>query len=63
MERDEVCVPKTHEDLGIPDEEPKKTINYEELLGDTLYIVLFRPSLASKPQLLNIKMQKKRKLT
>lgn len=41
MERDEVYVPKTREDLGIPDEVEGVTIDYEELLGDTPIYTLF----------------------
>lgn len=41
MERDEVYVPKTREDLGIPDEVEGSTIDYEELLGDTPIYTLF----------------------
>lgn len=41
MERDEVYVPKTREDLSIPDEEPGKTIDYSEIFGDTPLYTLF----------------------
>lgn len=40
MERDEVYVPKTRSDLGIPD--PKDgPIDYDELFGDTPIYTLF----------------------
>lgn len=41
MERDEVYVPKTREDLGIPDEARGHTIDYDEYLGDTPLYTLF----------------------
>ncbi|THU84748.1 linoleoyl phosphatidylcholine delta-12 acetylenase [Dendrothele bispora CBS 962.96] len=46
MERDEVYVPKTREDLGIPDEPSHHdhahgTIDYEEYFGDTPIYTLF----------------------
>jgi hypothetical protein len=34
MERDETYVPRTREDLGIP-EKPNNEINWEEIFGDT----------------------------
>ena len=40
MERDEVYVPKTREDLGIP-EKPNHEIDWDELLGDTPIYTLF----------------------
>ncbi len=40
MERDEVYVPKTRSDLGIPQEHGHK-IDYEEYLGDTPIYTLF----------------------
>jgi hypothetical protein len=41
MERDEVYVPKTREDLGIPDEQEGKAIDYEEIFGDTPLYTLY----------------------
>ncbi|KAG6896238.1 hypothetical protein C0992_009535 [Termitomyces sp. T32_za158] len=41
MERDEVYVPKTREDLRIPDEAHGHTIDYDEYLGDTPLYTLF----------------------
>ena len=35
MERDEVYVPKTRSDLGIPKEEEKPGFDYDEYFGDT----------------------------
>lgn len=40
MERDEVYVPKTRADLGIPDEESRK-IDYDEIFGDTPLYTLY----------------------
>ena len=49
MERDEVYVPKTRSDLGIPKEDPTK-IDWDEYLGDTpiytLYMLLRQQFLA-----------------
>ncbi|KAG5635212.1 hypothetical protein H0H81_012028 [Sphagnurus paluster] len=41
MERDEVYVPKTRKDLGIPDEAPGLSTDYEEIFGDTPIYTLF----------------------
>lgn len=41
MERDEVYVPKTRSDLGIPQEHESESIDYEEILGDTPIYTLF----------------------
>ena len=38
MERDEVYVPKTRKELGIPRQEP---IDYDEIFGDTPIYTLF----------------------
>ncbi|EAU81574.2 delta 12 fatty acid epoxygenase [Coprinopsis cinerea okayama7 len=40
MERDEVYVPKTREDLGIPDR-PNDEIDWDEIFGDTPIYTLF----------------------
>jgi hypothetical protein len=40
MERDEVYVPKTREDLNIPDD-PHHELDYEELFGDTPIYTLY----------------------
>ena len=40
MERDEVYVPKTRSDLGIPQEHGHK-IDYDEYLGDTPIYTLY----------------------
>lgn len=40
MERDEVYVPKTRSDLGLPKETDQK-LDYAELLGDTPIYTLF----------------------
>lgn len=39
MERDEVYVPKTRSDLGIPS--PDTPIDYEDIFGDTPLFTLF----------------------
>lgn len=52
MERDEVYVPKTREDLGIPDEKQGMHIDYAEIFGDTpLYtlLMLIRQQLIAFP--------------
>jgi len=41
MERDEVYVPKTRSDLGLPQEKPGETIDYDEILGDTPLYTLY----------------------
>jgi len=41
MERDEVYVPKTRSDLGIPREDSDHPIDYEEYLGDTPIYTLY----------------------
>ncbi|KAH9848684.1 linoleoyl phosphatidylcholine delta-12 acetylenase [Lenzites betulinus] len=41
MERDEVYVPKTRSDLGIPEADGLTKIDYEEYLGDTPIYTLF----------------------
>ncbi|KAJ7582024.1 hypothetical protein C8J56DRAFT_1056160 [Mycena floridula] len=41
MERDEVYVPKTRGDLGLPEEDDHTHLNYNELLGDTPLFTLF----------------------
>ncbi|OBZ66909.1 Delta(12) fatty acid desaturase [Grifola frondosa] len=41
MERDEVYVPKTRSDLGIPPESEGSTIDYDEYFGDTPIYTLF----------------------
>jgi len=50
MERDEVYVPKTREDLGIPAEMPHDKIEWDEIFGDTpiytLYMLLRQQFLA-----------------
>jgi hypothetical protein len=51
MERDEVYVPKTREDLGIPDE-PSHKIDWDEVFGDTpIYtlLMLIRQELLAFP--------------
>ncbi|KAG6811249.1 hypothetical protein H0H92_008367 [Tricholoma furcatifolium] len=63
MERDEVYVPKTREDLGIPDEAEGKEIDYDEILGDTpiytLYMLIRQQVLAFPAYLLfNVSGQK-----
>lgn len=40
MERDEVYVPKTREDLGIP-EKPNHEIDWDEIFGDTPVYTLY----------------------
>ena len=40
MERDEVYVPKTREDLGIP-EKPNDEIDWDEIFGDTPIYTLY----------------------
>lgn len=40
MERDEVYVPKTRSDLGLPKEGDPK-LDYEEILGDTPIYTLY----------------------
>ena len=35
MERDEVYLPKTRRDLGLPEKEECEIIDYEDILGDT----------------------------
>ena len=63
MEKDEVYVPKTRSDLGLPKEESGKHIDYDELLGDTpiytLYMLLRQQLLAFPAYLLfNVSGQK-----
>ncbi|KAF8059791.1 fatty acid desaturase-domain-containing protein [Lyophyllum atratum] len=63
MERDEVYVPKTREDLGIPDEAEGVEIDYEEIFGDTpiytLYMLIRQQVLAFPAYLLfNVSGQK-----
>jgi len=41
MEKDEVYVPKTRTDLGLPQEKEGVTIDYDELLGDTPIYTLY----------------------
>ncbi|KAG6872701.1 hypothetical protein C0995_007369 [Termitomyces sp. Mi166 len=41
MERDEVYVPKTREDLNIPDEVAGQEIDYDEIFGDTPIYTLY----------------------
>ncbi|KAF7790452.1 hypothetical protein EIP86_001407 [Pleurotus ostreatoroseus] len=41
MERDEVYVPKTREDLGIPEERAGVKIDYDEYFGDTPVYTLY----------------------
>ncbi|KAK1220659.1 hypothetical protein PQX77_016615 [Marasmius sp. AFHP31] len=60
MERDEVYVPKTRKELGIPQQEP---IDYDEIFGDTPIYTLFmlvRQQLLAFPAylLLNVSGQK-----
>jgi len=62
MERDEVYVPKTREDLGIPNK-PNDQINWEEIFGDTpiytLYMLIRQQVLAFPAYLLfNVSGQK-----
>ncbi|KAG6898506.1 hypothetical protein C0993_006381, partial [Termitomyces sp. T159_Od127] len=56
MEHDEVYVPKTREDLGIPDEAEGRTIDYDEYFGDTpiytLYMLIRQQLLAFPAYLL-----------
>lgn len=40
MERDEVYVPKTRSDLGLPNEDDP-SLDYEEVLGDTPIYTLY----------------------
>ena len=40
MERDEVYVPKTREDLNIPDK-PNDEIDWDEIFGDTPIYTLY----------------------
>lgn len=40
MERDEVYVPKTRSDLGLPKPDDKR-LNYDEVLGDTPIYTLY----------------------
>ncbi|KAG6816648.1 hypothetical protein H0H87_004291 [Tephrocybe sp. NHM501043] len=63
MERDEVYVPKTREDLGIPDEAEGHDIDYDEIFGDTpiytLYMLIRQQLLAFPAYLLfNVSGQK-----
>ncbi|KAK7449305.1 hypothetical protein VKT23_013448 [Stygiomarasmius scandens] len=63
MERDEVYVPKTREDLGIPNEHHDTGIDYDEYLGDTpiytLYMLVRQQLLAFPAYLLfNVSGQK-----
>ena len=63
MEKDEVYVPKTRSDLGLPKEEPGHTLDYDELLGDTpiytLYMLIRQQVLAFPAYLLfNVSGQK-----
>ncbi|KAF9030618.1 fatty acid desaturase-domain-containing protein [Panaeolus papilionaceus] len=62
MERDEVYVPKTREDLGIPDK-PTDQIDWDEIFGDTpiytLYMLIRQQVLAFPAYLLfNVSGQK-----
>ncbi|KAF8220193.1 hypothetical protein L208DRAFT_1382738 [Tricholoma matsutake] len=62
MERDEVYVPKTREDLGVP-AKPNDQINWDELFGDTpiytLYMLIRQQVLAFPAYLLfNVSGQK-----
>lgn len=41
MERDEVYVPKTRSDLGIPKQKEGYKIDYEEYFGDTPIYTLY----------------------
>ena len=41
MERDEVYVPKTRSDLGIPEEQGGHKIDYDEYFGDTPIYTLY----------------------
>ena len=41
MEKDEVYVPKTRNDLGIPEEDGHTVIDYEDYFGDTPIFTLF----------------------
>ncbi|KAG6834402.1 hypothetical protein H0H93_009832, partial [Arthromyces matolae] len=63
MERDEVYVPKTREDLGIPEAHVATEIDYDEILGDTpiytLYMLIRQQVLAFPAYLLfNVSGQK-----
>ncbi|EPQ51967.1 hypothetical protein GLOTRDRAFT_48276 [Gloeophyllum trabeum ATCC 11539] len=63
MERDEVYVPKTRSDLGIPQEDDKHVIDYDEYLGDTpiytMYMLIRQQLLAFPAYLLfNVSGQK-----
>ncbi|KAJ7595190.1 fatty acid desaturase-domain-containing protein [Mycena floridula] len=63
MERDEVYVPKTRADLGIPEETGHTHLDYDELLGDTplytLYMLIRQQVLAFPAYLLfNVSGQK-----
>ncbi|KAK0443604.1 fatty acid desaturase-domain-containing protein [Armillaria borealis] len=64
MENDEVYVPKTRDDLNIPDERPNETVNYEEIFSDTpiytLYMLLRQQLFAFPAYLLyNVSGQKR----
>lgn len=41
MERDEVYVPKTREDLNIPEIIPNEEIDWDEIFGDTPIYTLY----------------------
>ena len=41
MERDEVYIPKTRKDLGIPDK-PSHQIDWDDIFGDTPIYTLFK---------------------
>ncbi|TFK46679.1 hypothetical protein OE88DRAFT_1687479 [Heliocybe sulcata] len=63
MEKDEVYVPKTRNDLGIPTEEAGHKIDYEEYFGDTpiytLYMLVRQQAIAFPAYLLfNVSGQK-----
>ncbi|KAI4522600.1 hypothetical protein K525DRAFT_268747 [Schizophyllum commune Loenen D] len=63
MERDEVYVPKTRADLGLPPADEARPVDYDEILGDTpLYtpFVLVRQQLVAFPAylLFNVSGQK-----
>lgn len=63
MERDEVYVPKTREDLGLKDEDGAHPVDYDEILGDTpiytLYMLIRQQVLAFPAYLLfNVSGQK-----
>ena len=52
MERDEVYVPKTRADLGLPPADEAWSADYDEILGDTPMYTLFmlvRQQLAAFP--------------